>query len=139
MKKILFISVKPEFVDKIFNGTKTIELRKSSPKVKEDDIVLIYTTSPVMAVTGMCIVKQIIKSSPNSIWKEYEGKIGIDKKRFLQYYEGKEYAIGIELKEKKVFKKPITLEEIRKNLKSFNPPQTYRYIDVKLFNRLNNN
>lgn len=136
MKKILFISVKPEFVNKIFNGSKTIELRKSSPHVEEDDIVLIYTTSPVMAVTGMCKIKKIIKATPSGIWKEYESKIGIDKKRFFQYYEGKENAIGIELKEKKLFKKPITLKELRKNIKDFNPPQTYRYIEEKVFTRL---
>ena len=38
-QRALFISIKPEFVEKIFNGTKTIELRKSVPRVKKNDLI----------------------------------------------------------------------------------------------------
>jgi len=136
VKKILFISVKPEFVKKIFDGSKTIELRKSSPQVKKDDYVVIYTTSPVMAATGMCKVKEIIKASPKNLWKDYEKELGIDKKRFFEYYEGKNAAVGIVLKEKKLFSKPVHLSAFRKKIKDFQPPQTFRYIEENVLNDL---
>lgn len=136
MERALFISVKPEFVEKIFNGSKTIELRKSAPNVKKDDIVIIYSTSPVMAVIGTCRVKEIITSKPLKLWNEYSNKFGIDKKRYFEYFEGKEVAVGIVLKDVTKIKKEISLSKLRSKFSNFHPPQTYRYFDDKQTSQL---
>ena len=136
MKRALFISVKPEFVEKIFNGSKTIELRKSAPNVVVDDIVIIYCTSPVMSVIGTCKVKEIISSKPTKLWNDYSSKMGIDRERYFEYFEGKETAVGILLKEVKRSKKEIPLSKLKMKFRNFHPPQTYRYFDNKQFQLL---
>ena len=136
MNEALFISVKPEFVAKIFDGSKTIELRKSTPKVNKGDLIIIYSTSPVMSIIGTCIVQDIIVMKPSKLWNEYSHQLGIDKKRFSEYYENKDLAIGIVLKEKKKFYNPISLINFRKTFPKFRPPQTFRYIDKKQFEKI---
>lgn len=138
MERALFISVKPEFVEKIFNGSKTIELRKSAPNVKKDDIVIIYATSPIMAVIGVCRVKNIISNKPTKLWSEYSDKFGIDRKRYFEYYEGKEIAVGIVLKDVKKISKEIPLSKLRAKFRNFHPPQTFRYFDNKQLKQLLN-
>lgn len=136
MERSLFISVKPEFVEKIFNGSKTIELRKSAPNVKKDDVIIIYSTSPIMAVIGTCKVKDILILKPAKLWNEHSSRFGIDRKRYFDYYDGKDIAVGIVLKEVKKFNKQIPLSKLRSKFANFHPPQTYRYIDLKLLNKL---
>lgn len=131
MSEVLFISVKPEFTEKIFDGSKTIELRKSTPSVDENALLVIYSTVPVKAVIGISRIKRIIKMSPNNLWDKYSKRLGIDRKRFFEYYENMDHAIGIELED--VFKLPnqIPLHLIRKFYPSFHPPQTFRYLSKR--------
>lgn len=129
MKRALFISVKPEFVEKIFNGTKSIELRKSVPNIEKDDLIIIYCTSPVMSVIGTCKVKEIVSSKPTKLWNDHSTKMGIDRKRYFEYFEGKEVAVGIFLKEIKKSRKEIPLSKLRSKFRNFHPPQTFRYFD----------
>lgn len=136
MEKALFISIKPEFVEKIFNGSKTIELRKSAPNVKKDDTIIIYSSSPVMSVIGLCKVKEIIALSPNKLWNQYSRDLGIDKKRYFEYYDGKEIAVGIFLKDIKKIKKEISLSTLRAKFNKFHPPQTFMYFDKAAFSRM---
>ena len=136
MERALFISVKPEFVEKIFNGSKTIELRKSAPNVKKDDVIIIYSTRPIISVIGTCRVKEIIMQKPTKLWNEYSNKFGIDRKRYFEYYEGKDIAVGIVLKDIKKISKEIPLSKLRAKFRNFHPPQTFRYFDQIQLNHL---
>lgn len=127
MSKVLLISVKPEFAEKIVNGEKSIELRKCSPKVSKNDMVIIYSTDPVMAVVGICKVEEIIKMNPTMMWNGHKEKLGIDKKRFMAYYEDSKNAIGIVLKAACRLDQQIQLRVIKKIFPKFSPPQTFRY------------
>ena len=136
MDRALFISVRPEFVEKILNGSKNIELRKSAPNIEKDDLIIIYCTSPVMTVVGTCRVKDIVTLKPLKLWNEYSNKLGIDKKRYLEYYEGKDIAVGIFLKDVKKIEREIPLSKLRAKFANFHPPQTFRYFDNKQLNKL---
>ena len=129
MSRVLLISVKPEFAEKIVNGTKTIELRKSCPNVNVGDLVIIYSTLPEKAIVGTCIVKAIIKKSPPQLWREYSDKMGIDKKRYLEYFKGSTMAVGIVLTAIDKLDKKLSLDSVRKSIPTFSPPQTFRYLD----------
>ena len=127
MGKAVLISIKPEFAEKIFNGYKTIELRKCMPNVVEDDIVIVYCTVPVKAIIGICRVKKIIKTTPYKLWKLYSKSLGIDHQRYLQYYNNSTVAIGIELTDITRLTEEITLTTIKQQLPFFSPPQTFKY------------
>lgn len=53
--KAILLSIKPEWAEKIYNGEKTIEWRKSRPKLDRNNRhtrVYIYETAPVKRITG---------------------------------------------------------------------------------------
>lgn len=129
-ENLLIISVKPEFAKKIINGEKTIELRKSSPqKVGKENYVIIYVTSPIKKIWGICKISDIIKDDPRCFWNKYGNQTGVTKKQFEDYYKYSKTAFGIVLKEIKNFSKySIELENLKKAFPNFKPPQTYSYI-----------
>ncbi len=137
MEKALFISIKPEFVEKILDGTKVIELRKSAPKVNRGDLVILYSSSPIKAISGTCKIEEIVTLSPALLWRRYSHILGIDRKRYFDYYEGKEFAVGIILKDIKKSKSEISLSKLRQKFSNFHPPQTFRYFDSKQIDKLN--
>lgn len=130
MPKVLFISVKPEYANKIVSGEKTIELRKSSPNVQLNDWVLIYSTQPVMAVIGFGKVKKVIKTSPTNMWRSYSRSLGIDKKSFDLYYENWDSAVGIEIGSICKLNNQIVLSKIKSLYPKFSPPQTFKYFSI---------
>lgn len=135
---LLLISIKPQYAKKIFDGEKTIELRKSAPqRVENDSYMLIYVTSPVKELWGVCKIKNIIKSDPKVIWNKYGNVAGIDKKDFNDYYKETTNGYGIELKEVKSLINVISLEELREMIPGFTAPQTYRYVDKELIQNEN--
>jgi len=133
-KKYLFISVKPEFAEKIIKKEKSIELRKIRPHVRNGDNVIIYASSPAKYVVGYGIIKKIIEKSPGLMWKDHSSLLGIDKERYDEYYKGKDKAIGIEIHGITAIK-PISLERLRLLDPNFHPPQIYRYVSNALICR----
>jgi predicted transcriptional regulator len=127
MSRALVVSIKPEFAEKIFNGTKTIELRKSVPKVSPGDMVVVYCTNPVKAVLGVCQVKEVLKLEPSLMWKKHSRKLGIDQKRYNEYFENSDIAVGIKLTSISKLEKILSLNDIKQFFPFFQPPQTFRY------------
>ena len=124
--KHLFISVKPEFANKIISQKKKIELRKVKPSVEVGSYVIIYASSPIKSILGFGVVQEIIETTPKQMWKKYSSMLGIDKIRFDDYYNGTEKAIGIKIKNTKQIP-PIHLKDLRNDTPNFHPPQIYRY------------
>jgi len=125
--KYLFISVKPEFADKIILKEKTIELRKFRPNVNIGDYVIIYASSPRKSVVAFGTIKNILIMEPQKMWDDFSKNLGIDKQRFDNYYKGIVKAVGIEFN-KLVKINPIHLDDIRTINPGFHPPQIYMYI-----------
>lgn len=128
MKKYLFISVKPEFANKIVEKEKTIELRKVKPHVREGDYVIIYASSPVMAVVGFGTIKEVVDTTPERMWKDSSALLGIEKLRFDEYYAGQKRSVGIVIDNIRRVSPAIRLNDIRSLIPSFHPPQIYRYV-----------
>lgn len=132
MNRVIVVSIKPEFVSKIFDGSKRIELRKSSPNANPGDLMIVYSTSPEMAVVGICKIQEVIKSSPEEIWDKHSDILGIDLGRFNDYYSNSAYAVGIVIENAKRFKSKIPLSSIKAHFPRFMPPQTFKYISRDL-------
>lgn len=128
MAKFLFISVKPEYAFKIINHQKTIELRKSLPNVGVGDFVIIYATMPVKTVIGYAKIRRIIKTNPQLMWSENSEKLGIDKDAFEKYYANSNVSVGIEINSVTKLNVAFSLQDIKKSIPSFSPPQTYKYL-----------
>lgn len=131
MRKVLLISVKPEYSEKIFSGEKRIELRKIRPNIKSGDIVVIYESSPTMALRGTVIVNQVVFDAPNIIWKSYRDIAGISKEKYETYYENHTVAYGITFNHVTEYKDLLSLQSLRRLWDGFSPPQSYRYLSCE--------
>lgn len=125
MKVIL--SIKPEFVEKIFSGEKRFEYRKAVFKNRDVDAVIIYSTMPVGMIVGEFKFKTILKNTPQTIWKKTKKYSVISKDFFFDYFNDKAEACAIEIEEVYQYDNPINPHELIPN---FTAPQSYCYVEV---------
>jgi predicted transcriptional regulator len=128
---MVMLSIKPEYVKKIFEGSKAVELRKNRPK--KLDGVLVYETFPASAVVGFFKVDRVEETYVEQLWHLTKGMSGVRKMDFDLYYMGRGTGVGIFFNPKNVikFKNPVRLKTMRTN--GFNPPQSFRYVTRKEF------
>lgn len=131
---ILIISIKPQYAEKIFSGEKTIELRKSKPlRSPENGYMLIYVTSPIKEIWGICKIENIIKDNTEIFWEKFGNQTGVSLKEFNEYYNEKTKALGIKLKDiKKIPNQNLSLKKLKEIIPGFTPPQTYKYLSSEL-------
>src|SRR5688572_33309307 len=109
MKVIL--SIKPQFANKIFLGTKQYEFRKvifKNPNVKK---IIVYASYPVQMVIGEFEIDRIISNDPKTIWNKTKDKSGISEDFFFEYFQDKSIAYAIKVKKAVRYKKPLCLWE----------------------------
>jgi predicted transcriptional regulator len=118
------MSIKPEFAEKIFDGTKKFEFRKVIFKNKTVKKVIVYASFPIMKVIGEFIVGDILEMEVDELWEATADDSGITKEFFKAYYQGKKKGYAIRISEFKRYEEPLSLKE------SFNikPPQSFQYI-----------
>jgi predicted transcriptional regulator len=133
---ILLLSIKPEYVVKLFDGTKKVELRKIKPKLIPGDMLVVYACSPVQAIAGVFEVEKVIEGSPKQIWDQVEDIAGISKTEFDSYYGNSSKAYAIFVKKPEQYEPPLHLEYLKQQLKTFHPPQSYKYLNQNEFNQI---
>ena len=121
MKVVL--SIKPEFANKIFDGTKLFEFRKVIFKNENVKSVLVYSSSPVQKVIGEFQIGEIIKHDLETLWSLTKEHSGISEDYFYEYFGEKEHGFAIQIKKKTKFKIPKCLKEDYNLL----PPQSFAY------------
>lgn len=122
------LSIRPEFAEKIFAGTKTVELRRSRPRVKDGDWVLVYVSSPVKILMGMFQVDGVHEGVPECLWDELNDRAGVTREQFEAYYAGAERGVGIAVRSPTRLKHPLSLNQLRGAISDFHPPQGFRYL-----------
>lgn len=123
----LLLSIRPRFVDLIFAGKKTVELRRVKPRVQAGDLVVIYASGATRGMVGAFEVQGVMAAAPNSIWRKHNGGSGLTKREFDAYFH--EVAIGYAIHIGKVWQiqEPVPLNTLRKRRAGFRPPQGYHY------------
>lgn len=122
----VLLSIKPEYVDKIFQGEKKYEYRKRLFKRNDIKSIIVYSTMPVGKVVGEFEIDEIIEDSPKSIWTKTKKYSGIDKKDYTEYFSDKKTGFAISIKNTIVYKTPLDLKELDPNIKC--APQSFMYI-----------
>ena len=119
----ILISINPEHVKNILNGSKKYEYRKVSCRSDVNKLI-IYSTYPIMKIVAEVEVKRIIEGNPETIWKDTGQYSGISKKFFDNYYKGKKKAIAFEIDKVNIFKETKTLADYGVRC----PPQSFVYV-----------
>jgi len=119
----VLLSVKPEFANKIFEGVKRFEFRRTIFKEKVNT-VLVYASSPTKKVIGEFEIDEIINDSLDNLWRRTKKYAGIGKEYFYTYFADKEHGYAIKIKKITKYNRPLC---IKKDLK-LTPPQSFVYV-----------
>jgi len=126
------MSIRPQHAIKIFDGSKTAELRRIRPRtLAPDDLVFVYVSSPVKSLVGAFKVASIIVKPLEPLWRSVRKYAGVTRSEFFNYYEGTEAGVAIFIKDRWLLPKPIHLAQLQKNLEDFVPPQSFRYTSIQ--------
>jgi predicted transcriptional regulator len=129
-KHALLISIRPRFAELIFAGKKTVELRRTRPKVSPGDLVLVYVSSPAKQLQGAFEVKKMISAAPSTLWRKVGKNSGIARAEFLDYFRGKTQAHAVVIRRVWKLSGPIDLSTLRRQKGGFRPPQSFHYIST---------
>jgi predicted transcriptional regulator len=119
----ILLSINPEHVENIFNGTKKVEYRKVKCR-GEVDKILIYATSPVKKVVGEVALLGVIEDLPDNVWRLTSQDAGITREFFDRYYQNKSKAFAYKLGEVTKYQEPFDLSVLGVKL----APQSFIYI-----------
>jgi predicted transcriptional regulator len=123
VSKIL-LSIKPEYVKQIFDGSKKFEFRKH---LARDDVqkIIIYSTVPEKLVVGEVEVLGTLSMKKTPLWEYTKNAAGICRKNYREYYKNCEiahaYILGTVIK----YDTPKNLEEFG----VLHAPQSFIYLD----------
>ncbi len=134
-QKIVLISIKPKYANKILFGVKTFEFRKK-PIHPDTSHIVLYMTSPIMKIVGIASVKDIHVGAPTTIWEKTKKSGGVTRKFYRDYFKGKKQAYAIELKDVQPLNYWIDPKQIDKG---FRAPQSFKYINHQFFEAISPN
>lgn len=147
----VLMSIKPEYVEKIFSGEKEWEIRRIAPQPFCKNAmrwrpsrsvfgVVVYASSPIRKVVGELMIDYTILGNTKQIMEECGNKVGIDFEILKKYLydpitEEDDMAWGMHIGWKRLYEKPLTLDEARFILKKSDScvvttaPQNFCYIN----------
>lgn len=132
----LLLSVKPRFAESILSGAKTIELRRTRPRLELPTEALLYASSPTMALVGSCRVDAVVAMSPTALWNKWGGSAGVTRSEFRAYFEGAALGYGLLLSNTERLPSPIGLDSLRQFWPGFQPPQSFGYVPFDVSEQL---
>lgn len=122
MKVIL--SIKPQFAEKIFEGSKKFEFRRSIFKNPNVKVIIVYASAPISKIIGEFEIEEILYNEIDSLWDSTKFHSGISEDYYFNYFEGKDYGFALKIKRAKKYKKSYSIKERFGLL----PPQSFAYI-----------
>lgn len=122
----VLLSIKPEYAEKILDGDKHYEFRKAIPRAPGVTTVVIYATMPVGKVIGEFDIDQFLSEKPSDLWSITSEFSGITKRFFNEYFQGRDTAHAIKVKEARRYDQPLDLSSV---LRSGVAPQSFCYLN----------
>jgi predicted transcriptional regulator len=123
----LLMSLRPQFAERVLDGTKSVELRRTRPIARVGQDILIYASSPTMALVGSAIVQRVDTAGSDVIWSRVQDAAAISKADYDGYFAGAKTASAIWLTGASSFD-PIPLRRLREQWPWFRPPQSYCFV-----------
>lgn len=120
----IILSIKPQFAEKIFNGSKRFEFRRTIFKNPEVNKVVVYASAPISKIIGEFEIEDVLKSEISSLWKKTKQFSGISKEYYLDYFKGKENGYALKIDKPKKYRKEKCIIETY----GIKPPQSFAYI-----------
>lgn len=123
MKKELFLSFNPKYFKPLLYGLKKYEYRKRF--CDEETIAYLYLSQKIQKVIGIVELGTPLKLE--NVIKELDSDSDVFRRVDNYLRKGNKNAVPI--KSLQLFKRSISLDEIRKEIPNFRPPQMYYLLD----------
>ena len=120
------MSIKKEPFDALVRGHKKHEFRRKFSEVRANFLVVFYVSSPVKAVVGVAEFGPVVKDKiPVLLDLARTHAWDHPLELTAEYFVGCECGYALPLVSIRKFEKPISLEDLRKLVPGFRPPQSY--------------
>lgn len=121
----VILSIKPEYAEKIFDGTKKYEFRRIVFKDPSVKTIVVYASWPVQKVIGEFEIESILNFELQALWDKTKEFAGITEKFFFDYFNNKDKGYAIKVMKTTRYKKALCIKE------DFhaNPPQSFVYLE----------
>lgn len=128
----VLLSIKPIYAERILNGTKLYEYRKTPFKNKEfwkigNGTVLLYATKPVGSIIGEFKIGHTLSGGYTNVWYKTAEHSGITIKEYAEYYRSSLSVYAHFILSSVRYDKPLTLEDVGVK----RAPQSFMYIEEK--------
>ncbi|VEU79962.1 ASCH domain-containing protein [Haploplasma axanthum] len=123
MKKIL-ISINPQYVARILDGSKKYEFRTKAAK-QDINKLIIYSTFPTKKVVAEVEIIEVLEMTPEDLWEETKTYSGIELDAYTKYFENRKVAYAYKLGKIRRFAEPRDLEYYGISF----APQSFVYIN----------
>ncbi|EOH94223.1 ASCH domain-containing protein [Enterococcus pallens] len=120
----VLLSIKPEYVAEIADGSKRVEYRKSLFKRSDVSIVVVYATKPCGKIVGEFEIATIIQDRPDKLWQKTKDLSADTKESCDTYFQGRETGYGILIKKYVSYHEPRELTDY--GIKT--APQSFCYL-----------
>lgn len=121
----MLLSIHSKWANLIYDGSKTIEVRRRFPMV-EDMTVLFYETKPVGMVTGRAVIQQVEPVNVSDLLDEsMTERTRIPSPDLLKYADNSTRLMAVHVVKAQRFNRPLPLSELGIGL----APQNYRYVE----------
>ena len=123
---MILLSIKPEYVRKILDGTKKYEFRRH---LAQGDVqrILIYSTSPEKKIVGEADVVGTLSMKKTPLWERTKISAGISRKKYREYFMGCDLAHAYHLGNVIEFDSPKCLADYGIT----QAPQSFVYIEER--------
>lgn len=125
---MLLLSIRPQYVERILDGEKQVELRRRKPRSQPDDWMAIYESSPTKSLVAIAQVTEVRVHSPQCLWRGVRSVAGIAKHEFDEYFADCNRAVGIMFHSVIRLTDPVPLDDLRSSWPGFHPPQGFLYL-----------
>lgn len=127
--RVMVLSIHPRHVERILEGTKSVELRRTRPLIAPGQPVAIYATQPSGALVATCRIREVQTGPPDSIWRSVGSDTALTRVEFDEYFDGADSAVALHLEAVTALVGEVTLEDLRAHERRFQPPQTWHFFD----------
>jgi predicted transcriptional regulator len=128
----LLISIHPEYIQKIRQGSKRYEYRKREV-AKKIRYMVFYETAPVMQIVGYCRIAEILNGTASDIWNITGTEGGIKKESFMKYFSNGNTAFAYKLESPVFFENGLAPNLF---IPDFTAPQSFRYLNEYVIDKI---
>lgn len=120
----ILLSIKPEYAEKILDGTKKYELRKSIFKKKGIKKIVVYSSSPVRKIVGDFEIEDILMDDIDTIWKKTKDTSCVSESFFYEYFKSNKKGYAIKIGKVNKYDTPKSLNDLNISF----APQSFVYL-----------